>query len=318
MTDRKDTTRGRDAAGPRSIPRTGWRDIGHRTWASIGSDHVSVVSAGVAFFGFLALFPALAAFVSIAGLVMDPTPMQEQVAEFTSALPSGAAEIIDRQARQVAESDSAAGWGAALGFLLALWGASKGVKTLMEGMNIAYEEDEKRGFLALNAMALTLTLFLIAGLVFAVLAAVVAPAVASVFDFVPRVDMLLTWAPWPILFVLATLGLSVLYRYGPSRRHARWRWITPGAVAATLLWLLGSAAFSIYVANFGSYNATYGALGGVIVLLTWLWLSAFAVLLGAELNSEIEHQTRRDSTVGDEVPMGERGAVKANTLGRTS
>ncbi len=318
MTDRGDTTRGRNAAGPRSIPRSGWRDIGQRTWASISSDHVSVVSAGVAFFGFLALFPAVAAFVSIAGLVMDPARMQEQVAEYTSALPSGAAEIIDGQARQVAESNSAAGWGAALGFLLALWGASKGVKTLMEGMNIAYEEEEKRGFIALNAMALGLTLLLIVGLVFAVLAAVVAPAVASAFDFVPRIDMLLTWAPWPILFVLAILGLSVLYRYGPSRRHARWRWITPGAVAATVLWLLGSAAFSVYVANFGSYNATYGALGGVIVLLTWLWLSAFAVLLGAELNSEIEHQTRRDSTVGEELPMGERGAAKADTLGRTS
>jgi len=183
-------------------------------------------------------------------------------------------------------------------------------------MNIAYEEDEKRGFLALNALALGLTLFLIVGLVIAVSAAVVAPAVAAAFEFVPWLEVVMKWAPWPILFVLVILGLSVIYRYGPSRTYARWRWISPGAVVATVLWLIGSAAFSIYAANFGSYNATYGALGGVIVLLTWLWLSAFAVLLGAELNSEIEHQTRRDSTVGEELPMGERGAVKADTLGR--
>jgi membrane protein len=259
----------------------------------------------------------VAAFVSIAGFFIEPQEMQEQISTYTEALPQGAAEIVNRQAREVAGSDSAAGWGAILGFLLALWGAAKGVKTLMEGMNIAYEEEERRNFLVYNLVALALTLFLIFGLVIAVGAAVVAPAVASFMSFAPWIDGLMTYAPWPILFLLTVGGLAVIYRFGPSRQDARWRWITPGAVLATLIWLLGSAAFSVYVSNFGSYNATYGALGGVIVLLTWLWLSAFVVLLGAELNSEIEHQTTRDTTTGEPRPMGRRGAEKADTVGRT-
>jgi len=318
MSDRSiSESRGRGARSPREIPRPGWRDILVRTWRSIGSDHVSVVAAGVAFFGLLALFPAIAAFVSIAGFFIDPQQMQEQIATYTEALPSGAAEIVNRQARQVASSDSAAGWGAALGFLLAIWGAAKGVKTLMEGMNIAYEEEEKRNFLVLNLVALALTLFLIVGLVVAVGAAVVAPALASFMSFAPWIEGLMKYAPWPVLLVLTILALAVIYRYGPSRENAEWRWLTPGAVAGTVIWLIGSLAFSVYVSNFGSYNATYGALGGVIVLLLWLWLSAFSVLLGAEMNSEIEHQTRSDTTTGEPRPMGRRGAEKADTLGRT-
>jgi membrane protein len=278
---------------------------------------VSVVSAGVAFFGLLAIFPALAAFVVIAGLVMSPAQMQERIATFSSALPEGAASIVTDQAVSVSETGGGAGWGAVLGFLFALWGASKGVKSLMEGMNIAYGEEEDRGIVAFNLWALALTLFLIVGLILAVSAAVVAPAIASFVPLPGGIEALLTYAPWPVLFVLTIFGLGVLYRYGPSREPARWRWITPGAVAATVLWMIGSIAFSIYVANFGSYNATYGALGGVIILLTWLWLSAFVVLLGAELNAAIEHQTRRDTTTGAAKPMGARGAEKADTAPRT-
>jgi membrane protein len=316
MTD-DSQSRGRGATRPRDIPRPGWRDILLRTWHAIGSDHVSVVAAGVAFFGLLALFPAIAAFVSVAGLFIDPQDMQAQIATFTEALPEGAAGIVTGQAQQVADSDSAAGWGAALGFLLALWGASKGVKTLMEGMNIAYDEEETRGFLVYNLVALALTLFLILGLVIAVGAAVVVPAVASFLSFAPWIEALMTFAPWPILLLLTIGGLAVLYRFGPSRADAQWRWLTPGAVVATVIWLIGSIGFSVYVASFGSYNATYGALGGVIVLLTWLWLSAFIVLLGAELNSEVEHQTKADTTTGAPRPTGARGARKADTLGRT-
>jgi membrane protein len=309
--------RGRGARSPRDIPGSGWRDILVRTWRAIGADHVSVVAAGVAFFGLLALFPAIAAFVSMAGFFIDPQQMQEQVSTYTEALPPEAAEIVNRQAEQVASSDSAAGWGAALGFLLALWGASKGVKTLMEGMNIAYAEEEKRNFLVFNLVALALTLFLIFGLVVAVGAAVVAPALASFMSFPPWIAGVMTYAPWPLLLVLTIVGLAVIYRYGPSRETAEWRWLTPGAVVATVIWLIGSVGLSVYVSNFGSYNATYGALGGVIVLLLWLWLSSFAVLLGAELNAEIEHQTRTDTTTGAPRPMGARGAEKADTPGRT-
>jgi membrane protein len=284
------------ARNPRDISRDGWRDILKRTWTAIGADHVSVVAAGVAFFGLLALFPAVAAFVSIAGLILDPDTVQEQLSTYTSALPEGAAEIVNDQATQVAESDSAAGWGAILGFALALWGASKGVKTLMEGMNIAYGEKESRGFVMLNLVAIALTLFLIVGLVIAVIGAIVLPALASVVTSAPWLTAVMRLVPWPVLLILAILGLAVLYRFAPSRESREWRWITPGAIVATVLWLLGSIALSIYVSNFANYNATYGALGGVIVLLLWLWLSAFAVLLGAELNSEIERETPRDTT----------------------
>jgi membrane protein len=280
----------RRADSPQDIPAPGWREIAMRTWRSITTDHVSVVSAGVAFFGLLALFPALAALVAIAGIVMTPAGVQERLASFAGVLPEEAASIVTDQAVSVAEAGSGAGWGAVLGFLLALWGASKGVKSIMEGMNIAYGEEEKRGFIRYNLIALALTLFLIAGVIVALGAAVVAPAVASFIALPGWIEALLTYAPWPVLLVLTIFGLGVLYRFGPSREGAAWRWITPGAVVATVLWLVGTIAFSVYAANFGSYDATYGALGGVIVLLTWLWLSAFAVLLGAEVNSEIERQ----------------------------
>jgi membrane protein len=202
-----------------------------------------------------------------------------------------------------------------VGFLLALWGAARGTKGLMEGMNIAYGEEEERGFLKFNAVALALTLFLILGLVIAVAAALVAPAVAAFVNVPGVVGALLTYATWPVLLVLTIFGLAVLYRYGPSREPAEWRWLTPGSVLATVIWLIGSIAFSIYVANFGNYTATYGALGGVILLLTWFWLSAFVVLLGAELNAEIEHQTAQDTTTGDDRPMGRRGARVADEAG---
>jgi membrane protein len=277
------------AHSPQDIRPPGWRSVAMRTWRSIADDHVSVVSAGVAFFGLLAMFPALAALVAVAGLVMTPADVQEQLSSLAGVLPDEASGIVTEQAVSVAEAGSGAGWGAVLGLLLAIWGASKGVKSIMEGMNIAYGVEEKRGFFRYNLVAIALTLFLIAGMIVALGAAVVAPAISSFLALSGPMESLLTYAPWPVLLVLTIFGLAVLYRFGPSR-DAAWRWITPGAVVATVLWLVGSIAFSVYVANFGSYNATYGALGGVIVLLTWLWLSSFIVLLGAELNSEIERQ----------------------------
>lgn len=308
--------RGRGADRPRDIPREGWGDILKRTWASIGRDHVAVVAAGVAFYGLLALFPAIVAFVAIAGYVIDEATMQEQIAQLGAALPENAAAIIEQQAMEVAGGTAAAGWGALFGFLFAMWGAARGVKALMEGMNIAYGESEDRGFVMFNAVALALTLFLILGLVIAVAAALMAPLVASVVQLPGWVATVLTYAPWPVLLVLTIFGLAVLYRYGPSREPAEWRWLTPGSVVATVIWLAGSIAFSVYVANFADYTATYGALGGVILLLTWFWLSAFVILLGAELNAEMEHQTARDTTTGEDRPMGRRGARKADRVSR--
>jgi membrane protein len=308
--------RGRDAAQPLAIPAAGWRDVLMRTKDEIGADHVSIVSAGVAFFGLLALFPAIASAVAIAGFVLEPATMAAQIEQLAAALPQNAAEIVQGQARKVAEGGGAGlGFAALFGLVLSLYSASKGMKTLMEGMTIAYDEQETRGFVALNATALALTILLIVGLVVALAATTVLPALLGSLGLSESARAWVAWGRWPLLAVFAMAGLAVIYRYGPSRTNPRWQWVSLGAVVATLIWIAATIAFSIYVRNFGSYNETYGTLGGVIVLLTWLWLSAFVVLMGAELNSEAEHQTRRDTTTGAPRPRGERGAVKADTIG---
>ena len=316
MTDTAD--RGRDADRPREIPMKGWRDIALRVNSELSADHVSVVSAGVAFFGLLAIFPAIGALISTAGLVMEPSSIQSQLETVAAVLPENAAEILQQQARSVVSgSQSGLGLAALLGIVLSLYSASKGMRTLMEGMNIGYDEEEKRGFVKTYAVSIALTLLLVFGLLAALGLAVVVPAFLGRFGLPEDVVTLVGWGRWPLLAILAVGGLAVLYRYGPSREEAAWRWVTWGSVIATALWIVGTIGFSVYVSNFGSYNESYGTLGGVIVLLTWLWLSAYIVLLGAEINSEMEHQTRKDSTTGPDKPQGERGAVKADEVGPT-
>ncbi|ARU17741.1 YihY/virulence factor BrkB family protein (plasmid) [Croceicoccus marinus] len=319
MSDQKHSNqRGRSATRPAHIPLSGWKDILLRTKDELSDDHVSVVSAGVAFFGLLAAFPAIAATISIAGLVVDPAVIEGQIEAWTGALPADAARILQAQARKVATgADTSLGWAALLSILLAIYGASKGMKTLMEGMNVAYDEDEDRGFVRLNLVALSLTVLLILALLVAIGFMLGVPILLDAIGISANWEAVLTYARWLVLAVIAVGGLSVLYRYGPSRDDPKWRWITPGSSLAILIWIAGSIGFSFYVRNFSSYNETYGTLGGVIVLLTWLWLSAYIVLLGAELDSEIEHQTCKDTTTGAPEPMGERGAVVADTVGET-
>ncbi len=316
MTDQ--TSRGRSARRPSEIPAKGWRDIALRVWTELTVDHVTVVSAGVAFFGLLAIFPAIGALISIAGLVMDPATIEAQIESTASVLPQNAATILQEQARSVASnSGTGLGLAAIFGVILSLYGASKGMRTLMEGMNIAYDEEETRGFVAQYALSMVLTLFLILGVLIALAFTVVVPALLGSLGLPDQIVTLVEWGRWPLLAVLTVLGLAVLYRFGPSREDPTWRWVSWGSVVATGLWVIGSIAFSIYVRNFGSYSESYGALGGVIILLTWLWLSAYIVLLGAEINSEMEHQTKRDTTTGERQPKGKRGAVKADEVGRS-
>jgi membrane protein len=308
------TERGRTAERPSDIPAPGWKDILYRTKDELADDHVSVIAAGVAFFGLLATFPAIAATISIAGLFVDPMTVERTLEQWFAGLPQGAGDILQEQARNVAAQGSTSlGWAALLGLVIALYGASKGMKTLMEGMNVAYDEDEKRGFIRLTLTALALTVLLIVGLLVAVGCTLALPLVLERTGL----PSALAYLSWPVMAVIAIGGLAVLYRYGPSREQPEWRWVTPGATIAIVVWMAGTLAFSLYVQNFGSYNETYGALGGIIVLLTWLWLSAYIVLLGAELDSEIEHQTHKDTTTGPSEPMGQRGAVMADTVGET-
>lgn len=308
--------RGREARRPSEINKAGWRDVLLRTKSEITGDHVSIVSAGVAFYTLLSLFPAIAAAISVWGLLADPQQIEQQIEAVAGYLPQQAAEIISTQAREVA---SGAGGGitfAAIGgLLLALWSASKGMKALMEGLNIAYDEEEKRGFIKLTLVALCLTLAAILGLVVVLGLIAVLPVLLGSLGLGATVSGLVSLLRWPLLFVLMMVALAAIYRYGPSRNAPRWRWVSWGAVVATLLWVAGSIGFSVYVRNFGSYNETYGSIGAIIILLTWFWLSAFIVLAGAELNAEMEHQTGRDSTGGRPQPRGRRGAQMADTVG---
>lgn len=308
--------RGRSARRPSDIPSRGWRDIALRIKDQLDRDNVSVVAAGVAFYTLLAIVPALAAVVSIYGLVADPADVQAQLESVSHLLPQEAQGIISEQVQRIAASSGGAlGLGAVAGLLLTLWSASKGMKTLITALNIVYDEQEQRGFIKLNLIALGLTLGAVVFLVVALGLIVALPAVLDSLGLGETLRSLVAWLRWPPLLLGVIVALALIYRYGPSRDPARWRWVNWGAVAATVLWLAGSVAFSIYVRNFGSYNETYGSLGAVVILLMWFYLTAYVVLLGAEINAEMEHQTARDTTRGPAQPRGQRGAYVADTVG---
>jgi len=306
---------GRMAQRPRGIPLRGWKDILLRVWNEMGTDHLGLIAAGVAFYGLLALFPAITALMALGGLIFEASEIVARIEAIAALVPRAAAEIIIDQATAVTGSqEGGLGLAATLGLGLAIWSASRGVGSLIEGINVAYDETEDRGFLVLTATRVALTLFLVTGMVAGLGATIILPSILQLLALGPTAELVIGLARWAALIVLTILGLGVLYRFAPSRRPAQWRWLSPGAVLATILWIAGSAGFAVYVQNFGSYQETFGALAGVIILLMWLWISALLILLGAELNAEAEAQTRIDTTVGDPMPMGRRGAVKADTL----
>ena len=309
--------RGREAESPTEIGRRGWWDILKRVTREVSRDHVMLVAAGVAFYGLLAIFPGIAALMAIAGIVLDPQTVVDQLAQLEAVLPAEAAEIILGQAEDVAGSQSGRlGFTAALGLLITFWSASAGVSALMEGINLAYDEEDQRGFVRRTLVRLMLTLGLILTLIAIVAIAVVLPAALQFLTALgPVMQTLIAVLRWAAIFLIVVAMLAALYRFAPNRDDAQWRWTTPGALVATALWVVGSVAFAIYVRNFASYQETFGALAGVVILLIWLWLSAIIILLGAEFDSEMEAQTRRDTTVGEPQPMGRRGAVKADNLG---
>jgi membrane protein len=313
-----DEERGRDADSPADIGWEGWKDILWRVWAEFNQDRITLIAAGATFYLLLALFPALAAFVSIYGFVADPVTIADHIAFLAGFLPSGGVDLIKGQLQSLASQNEAAlSVGFVFGLLVALWSANNGIKTLFEAMNVAYDETEKRSFVRLNLISLGFTLgSIVIGILFLVSVGVV-PAVLAFVGLGSVTETLIALLRWPVLFIAAAFALSVLYRYGPSRARANWRWVTWGSVIATALWLLASILFSWYLSHFADYNATYGSLGAVIGFMMWTWISVVIVLLGAELNSEMEHQTRRDSTTGRELPMGMRGATMADTLGKS-
>lgn len=307
--------RGRSAKVPTSIPLSGWKDVLRRAWAETGKDNISLIAGGVTYFVLLALFPALTALVSLYGLFSNPQQVEQQVHSLSGVLPGGAQQVIGGQLHQLASSSHGAlGIGLALSVLIALWSASRGMAGVINALNIAYDQPEDRGFIRRTLVALALTLgLLVAGIVAIALVAVL-PAITSAINL----GGVVTWAArileWPLLAVVIAFVLAVLYRYAPNRKTAKWEWASPGAVLATVLWIVGSILFSVYVANFGSYNKTYGSLGALIGMLAWIYLSSYVVLFGAEVNAEAERQTRKNSTTGPDKPMGERGAQAADTM----
>jgi membrane protein len=310
--------RGRQAGTPRDIPARGWKDILWRVKGQMSQDRLSIIAAGVAFYGLLAVFPGLIALVGLYGLAFDPQQVEQQVATLSGILPKEARDVLLAQLHDLTTTDrTSLGIGAIGGLLLALWSASAGMRTLMEALNVAYDEEEKRGFFRFYGTALLLTLAAIIGAVIAIGMVIALPVVLKLVGLGEALKWLIAVAAWPILVAMMLFGLAIVYRYGPSRAQARWRWVSWGAVTATVLWVIGSALFSLYVTRFGNYNETYGSVGAIVILLMWFLLSSYAVLIGAELNAEMERQTRRDTTAGAEQPMGARSAYAADTVGES-
>jgi membrane protein len=308
---------GGTADRPTAIPSRGWREVLLRVKDEVTKDNMSIVAAGCAFYALLGLFPAITALVSLYGLVADPVQIESQLSALQGVIPQEAFGIVRDQAHAVASKGATTlGWSAVLAILLALYSASAGVKSLFTALDIAYEEQEDRGFLSYNAWVLGFTLAAVLAVAIGLGVIVGVPALLRYLPLGPLANWAVKIASWAILFVLAAAGIGLTYRFGPSRAPAGWRWITPGSIAATVLWFAASLAFSYYAANFGSYDKTYGTLGGVIILLMWLWLTAYVVLLGAELNAELELQTARDTTTGPELPRGQRQAFAADHTAR--
>jgi membrane protein len=311
--------RGREADHPGEIPPRGWKDILWRAWGEVSDQNLFLIAGGVTYAVLLALFPGLAALVSLYGLGFDAGQIERQVAALSGVLPAQTQELLSQQLHSLVQaSGGALGFAAIAGLLLALWSASRGMSGLITALNIAYEEKETRGFFKLNLIALGLTLGLLAGGIVAIALVAVLPAAARLLAVGSATKWVLLLAQWPLLIVLVMLGLAVLYRFAPNRDKPQWRWVSPGAAAATILWIIASIAFTVYVANFNSYDKTYGSLGGVIILLTWLYLSALMVLLGAVINAQSERQTRKDSTEGRPRTMGQRDAHAADTVGEST
>ena len=306
--------RGRSARSPAEIPARGWRDILLRVSKQFSEDQIPLISAGVTFFSVLAIFPGLAAFVSVYGMFADTQQMSRSMQALSHVLPGGAVQVIADQLDRLSKT-GAGGLSLtfAIGLLTSIWSANGAVKSIMVGLNVAYEEHERRSFLKKSLISLAFTLgFLVFG-VAAVAVLGMGPAVTATLG--ARSAITLEVTSWPVLLVTLGIGLALLYRFGPSRDPVRLRWLSWGSAAAVILWLIVSAAFAAYVANFGHYNRTYGSLGAVVGFMTWIWLSCMVVLAGAELNAEIEHQTAVDTTEGPSRPMGARGARMADELG---
>jgi membrane protein len=269
-----------------------WKAILWRTFQQIDEDRLLATAAGVVFYGLLAIFPAVTALVSSYGLFADPTTISANLQSLAVMLPDGAFAIVqDQIARVLSKGNGTLGVTFIFGLLMAIWSANAGMKAIFDALNVVYEEHETRGFLRLNLTSLGFTIAALAAILLMVGGVIAVPLALQRLGLGERGEWIIGLGRWPALVLFLLTALAILYRFGPSRTNARWQWISPGAVAATLLWLAGSSLLSWYLSNFGNYTATYGSLGAAIGLMTWMWMSAIIVLCGAELNSEIDAAT---------------------------
>ncbi|UYF98978.1 YihY/virulence factor BrkB family protein [Halomonas sp. GD1P12] len=310
------TSRGRRAKTPEEIPTPGLLDVCWRVVRAARRNRLTMLAAGTAFYALLALFPTIAAVISLWGLLFDPVEAAQQLYEISRFMPPDAANLIDQQAEQVIENTEAGNFMAAMiGLAIAMLIASKGVAVLVVGLNVVYGESEKRPFLRRTVLLTLLTFGLIAMTLISLgFIALIPMAVESLAIDAP-LNNLINWLRWPALLIITSFLITLLYRFAPYRRKPRWEWLNYGTLFATLTWLLGSAALSLYVGHFTTFSEVYGSLGAVVAMMMWFWMSAFLVLFGAELNCELERQTVKDTTVGRSRPLGEREAFAADTVG---
>jgi membrane protein len=311
-----DSVPGESAEKPTEVPAKGWLQIAKRGWAEAKADNVPLLAAGVAFYTFLAIFPAMIALVLLYGLVADPGQIAAQVNALGSQVPAAAKELILSNLTTLASRPTASGVSLAVSVLLALWSASGGMGNLMTAISLAYDEEEKRSFIKKRLVALALTLGAIVFMVLVLGLVAVAPGLLQAATAGP-LKWVLQVVRWIVTAALVTGALAILYRVAPDRDAPKMRWVSVGAGVATVLWLIASAGFSLY-AGMGGYSKTYGALAGIVVLLFWLWITCYAILLGAEINAESEQQTVVDTTKGPAQPLGQRDAVKADSVPSSS
>jgi membrane protein len=303
--DRSGSSRGRNAQTPAQIPPTGWRDVAMRVFHGISEDRITTISGGVTFFVLLALFPGLAGLISLYGLVADSSTIGQHLGSLEGVLPEGGMQILRDQLQQLTSQPAQKLGFATLGSLaISLWSANGGIKAIFEGLNSVYEEKEKRSFIKLNAISLALTLATLAFVIVSLLTITVVPTLLSLLGL-PWVSDIVNYARWPVLLVIVSLMIAVIYRLGPSREQPQWKWISPGCIFAAVAWIAASLLFSWYTSHFGSYNKTYGSLGAAVGFMTWIWISTIVLLIGAKINAELEHQTASDTTPGEPAPAGE-------------
>jgi membrane protein len=311
-----DDPHGRDARSPAELPRHAWREILARVWRKTGDDNISLMAAGVAFYAFLSIVPLLGAMIMTYGLIADTSTIADHMRVIIRLVPKDAAKLIlDQIVSLVTASTGRKGLGLLVAVLVSLFGASRASGAIIMALNVVYEQRERRSLLRTTLIAFVM---IIAAVGVAIVGLLAASALALLSKWANRLGDITTIvigiATWLVAGALASMAIAAAYRYAPDRHDAKWRWISLGSGLATLLWLIATLAFGLYAATIGHYNATYGSLGAVVVLLMWLYVSAYALLLGASVNAEIERQLARDTTTGPAKPLGRRGATVADQV----